>query len=375
MTRITGAAIRPYRLRLRAPHADARGEFGTRDGAILAVDTPAGPGLGDCAPLPGLSAPLADCLDQLAPAAQRLVGLALDEAWEWCRFELPRLDFPGPARAALEGAVTMPRARQLGQPPGALLLPGRPRRPAVPVNALVDRPDPGEALEQARAALAAGFAVLKVKVGADPDRDRALLRTLRTQLGSDWELRLDANGAWTPQTAADLLPDLRAAGVALIEQPFAPAGGAELPWMAEFRRESGIAVALDESCDAPAAAAAAIAASACDALVVKPSLVGLLAAAEIVAIAGDAGLPCIVTGAFESGVGLTAAMELAACLHDPLAACGLSTGLAVLDDPASGVPLPSRGWLAISAGGIWPAMATVAAAGGSPPEHVPGGVG
>lgn len=374
MNRITGAAIRPYRLRLRTPHVDAHGELGSRDGAILELESTLGPGLGDCAPLAGFSPPLEVCLELLAPAARELVGLTVAEAWAWCRVELQDRGLPGPVRAALEGAAAMARARELSQTVGSLLLPGRSRRAALPVNALIDRADPADAIEQARAALDSGFSVLKLKVGADPNRDRSLLRRLRQALGTGWELRLDANGAWTPEIAAGLLPDLRAAGVALIEQPFAPAGGAELAAMVEFRREARIPVAIDESCNSLAAAAGALEAGACDAFVVKPSLIGLLAAAEILTFAADSGVPCIVTGAFESGVGLAAAIELASGLHDPLMACGLATGLAVLDDPASGVPLPCQGSLEIPAGGIGPVLASAAAL-SSPAQHVPGGVG
>jgi L-Ala-D/L-Glu epimerase len=82
--------------------------------------------------------------------------------------------------------------------------------------------------------------ILKIKLGTPDDLPR--LKAVRAG-APDAKLIIDANEGWTPQTYLTLLPELCAAGVALIEQPF-PAG--EDDALAELARP--IAICADESC-------------------------------------------------------------------------------------------------------------------------------
>jgi L-alanine-DL-glutamate epimerase-like enolase superfamily enzyme len=92
-----------------------------------------------------------------------------------------------------------------------------------------------------RARRAGGFPALKIKVGGPADL--ATLRAVRDVY--DKPIRVDANTGWTPGVAVELLPELVALGVELIEQPF-PAG--RLDWMAEFQQRSSLPIVADESC-------------------------------------------------------------------------------------------------------------------------------
>jgi L-alanine-DL-glutamate epimerase-like enolase superfamily enzyme len=82
--------------------------------------------------------------------------------------------------------------------------------------------------------------ILKVKLGT-PD-DLARLQAVRAGAPKS-TLLVDANEGWTPDTYLSLLPHLRAAGVALVEQPF-PAGKDSV--LADLPRP--IPVCADESC-------------------------------------------------------------------------------------------------------------------------------
>lgn len=64
-----------------------------------------------------------------------------------------------------------------------------------------------------------GFRDVKVKVGGDPERDLAHVARLRRALGRRVDLRVDANGAWSPAQAAKVLPALAALDVSFVEQP------------------------------------------------------------------------------------------------------------------------------------------------------------
>src|SRR5690348_4329761 len=68
---------------------------------------------------------------------------------------------------------------------------------------------PEETLPQrARAAVAAGFDHLKVKVGADPERDLRRAQLVRDAIGPDCRLSLDANQAWNVEEAIDAVRTL-----------------------------------------------------------------------------------------------------------------------------------------------------------------------
>jgi L-alanine-DL-glutamate epimerase-like enolase superfamily enzyme len=91
-----------------------------------------------------------------------------------------------------------------------------------------------------RAARAAHFPALKIKVGGPSDL--ATLEAVREVFAGP--IRVDANTGWTPDDAVALLPDLVRLGVELIEQPF-PAG--RLDQLRALQAVSPIPIVADES--------------------------------------------------------------------------------------------------------------------------------
>jgi L-alanine-DL-glutamate epimerase-like enolase superfamily enzyme len=95
-----------------------------------------------------------------------------------------------------------------------------------------------------RAARAADFPALKIKLGGPSDL--ATLEAVRAVFSGP--IRVDANTGWIPEEAVDLLPELVRLGVELIEQPF-PAGRLDqLRWLQE---RSSLPLVADESCVLP----------------------------------------------------------------------------------------------------------------------------
>ncbi|HET9345958.1 MAG TPA: dipeptide epimerase [Candidatus Limnocylindrales bacterium] len=91
-----------------------------------------------------------------------------------------------------------------------------------------------------RAARAARFPALKIKVGGEAD-----LETLRAVRGVyDGPIRVDANTAWRLDEAIGLLPELVALGVELIEQPFPPR---RLDDLRRLQERSSLPIVTDES--------------------------------------------------------------------------------------------------------------------------------
>jgi L-alanine-DL-glutamate epimerase-like enolase superfamily enzyme len=121
-----------------------------------------------------------------------------------------------------------------------------------------------ETREAAAAAVEAGFPVLKVKLGTDPERDVATVDAVRAGAADagaaddDIRIRVDANEGWTPPEAIRACRALAERDVEFVEQPV-PA--ADHDGLARVRERSPLPIAADESCldasDVPRAAAAA----------------------------------------------------------------------------------------------------------------------
>jgi L-fuconate dehydratase len=74
----------------------------------------------------------------------------------------------------------------------------------------------------AREAVAAGFAMIKLKVGADPADDVRRLRLARSTVGPDIEIAVDANQRWDVAEAIDRVTELAPYGLRWIEEPTSP---------------------------------------------------------------------------------------------------------------------------------------------------------
>jgi O-succinylbenzoate synthase len=201
----------------------------------------------------------------------------------------------------------------------------------VPLNATIDAVDLGAAVAGAGAAIAAGFATLKLKAPSGEPAEALVdrLAAVRAAVGPAVRLRLDANGAWSLGEAAARLAAVAPLGLEYVEQPVA-----SLEAMAELRRRVAVPLAADELVASPAAAAAVLDAGAADVLVVKPARVGgPLVALGIARAAAGRGVPTVVSTLLETGVGLLAGLRVAAALDAAVSgAHGLATADLLVDD-------------------------------------------
>jgi L-alanine-DL-glutamate epimerase-like enolase superfamily enzyme len=147
-------------------------------------------------------------------------------------------DGPQGAKMALDGALHDWLGRRVGQPVHHLLGTDR----VTPPTSYTIGIDTVEGTAD-RARRAAGFHVLKVKVGGPGDLER--LQVVR-EAAPDATIRIDGNEGWDFATARDLTPELRALGVEFVEQPF-PADDADS--FHEYRALAGrLPVLIDEGC-------------------------------------------------------------------------------------------------------------------------------
>jgi O-succinylbenzoate synthase len=217
-----------------------------------------------------------------------------------------------------------------------------PLRDSVPVNVTVPAVGP----ERAHAIVSAsGCRTAKVKV-ADPGQteadDLARVEAVRDALGPGGAIRVDANAAWDVDTAAARIKALDGAvGLEYVEQPCP-----SLADMVALRRRIDVRIAADEVVRRSADPLRVDLREACDVVVLKAQPLGGVRAALRVAEAHA--LPCVVSSALESSVGIAAGVALAAALPELPFACGLATVALFTGDVSSTPLLPVDGELPVT---------------------------
>ncbi|MDM7890935.1 o-succinylbenzoate synthase [Curtobacterium caseinilyticum] len=211
---------------------------------------------------------------------------------------------------------------------------------SVPVNATV----PAVAPDDVAALLARypGCTTAKVKVaepGTTIDDDVARVAEVRRVMGAEAAVRVDANGLWSVDQATVALERLAPHGLQYAEQPCRT-----VPELAALRTRIaglGVAIAADESVRKASEPLAVARAGAADVLVVKAQPLGGVTAAQ--AVVAGAGLPCVVSSALDTSVGLGMGAFLAAAAMSPGYAAGLGTAAMFTADVTTSPLLPEDG--------------------------------
>jgi len=279
------------------PLVTARGVWPVREGLVVRLsDADGRVGFGEAAPIPGFSqetptrdyAWLRSAPDEMTPAELRHVPERL-ACLRWALFC---------AQEMMAGRLKPPaKVRKL--PMAALLPAGR-----AAVAALAERKK-------------AGYCVFKWKIGLEsPPQEFSLLEKLLAELPKGGRLRLDANGALGRREWAAWCDGLNALGpsaqaIEFFEQPLPSATGT-VAWR-EQKRLAAVApvpVALDEGVAGWSNQKCAHAVRWPGPLVVKPSLLG--DGEEFLHWRTKTGADLVYSSAFETSVGLQAALCLAA---------------------------------------------------------------
>jgi len=214
------------------------------------------------------------------------------------------IGFNASARAAVSAALHDLAAKRLGVPLHRMwgLDPS-----ASPPTSFTISIAPDEATLRQRVREAAGYPVLKIKLGSSWD-DR-IMRIVR-EMEPGKVLRVDANAAWTPKHALRMIPLLHELGVEFVEQPLP---GHDVEGLRFVRERSTLPIIADESClvstDIPALAGAV------DGINIKLAKCGgLREALRMVATARAHGMSVMCGCMVESSLGITAAAHLAPLL-------------------------------------------------------------
>ena len=199
----------------------------------------------------------------------------------------------------------------------------------IEINGLIWMGDRETMLQRIRAKLDAGFHCIKVKIGAiDFQSELDLLKFIRRRFGrEDVELRVDANGAFAPETALERLDALAKYDLHSIEQPIRQGQWRE---MARLCARTPVPIALDEELIGVNDAGPKrdlLEAIRPRYIILKPALAGGFSGTEEwIRLAEARGIGWWVTSALESNIGLSALAQWTYGLQNPMPQ-GLGTGL------------------------------------------------
>jgi O-succinylbenzoate synthase len=217
-----------------------------------------------------------------------------------------------------------------------------PVRSRIPVNCTVPVVGPEKAHE---IVARSGCSTAKVKVAESTlAEDCARLEAVRDALGPQGFVRVDANMMWDVDTAVTAIKamDRAAGGLQYVEQPCRT-----LDELAEVRRKVTVPIAADESIRKAEDPLKVAVSGAADLAVIKVAPLG--GVRKALEVAEACGLPCVVSSALETSVGMAAGVALAAALPELDYACGLAT-LQLLDgDVTSDSLVPVDGYLPVLA--------------------------
>ena len=321
------------------PAGTSRGIYTTRQSYFLTLTDDSMPGIkgvGECAPLPKLSC---DDLPDYETILHQICKLV--ESTDKIPYDLLR---PYPSILfGLETAFAQLKAH------GSTMLFDTPfgrGEEGIRINGLVWMGNFDEMAERLEAKLRQGFHCVKLKIGAiDFEKEIELIRHIRESFDKrQVELRVDANGAFTPKNALQHLETLAKYDIHSIEQPIK-----QHQWedMAHLCTASPLPIALDEELIGVNVAAmkeALLDTIRPQYIVLKPSLHGgMRGTEEWIRLAHARGIGSWITSALESNAGLNAIAQLCAKLYGPHVSTpqGLGTGLLFTDNIT--MPLTIRG--------------------------------
>lgn len=312
------ASYKKYILNFKQASGTSRGVLRTKETYFIILENEGKIGYGETGLFRGLSADDRPDYEAKLVWACNHIHLGLSELLVQL-IEFPSIQF------GLEQAFL-----SLGSTTGFDLFPSdfTKKKASIPINGLVWMGSETFMQEQIASKLKAGFTTIKMKIGAiDFETELKLLKAIRNQYSSkEITLRVDANGAFTPENALSKLERLASLEIHSIEQPIKQG---QLKAMKELCKQTPVPIALDEELIGVFNAEAKqqiIEEINPQYIILKPSLVGgIKGSNEWIDLANKQNIPYWITSALESNIGLNAISQYTYTLGVTLPQ-GLGTG-------------------------------------------------
>lgn len=312
-------------LHFKQPAGTSRGTYTTRNVWYILLTDTGSPryGVGECAPLPNLSCDDVPCYEEILANSCR----HFEKTGTIHREEL--INYPSILFGMETALLHLNSGWRLY--PETSFSKGK---AGIPINGLIWMGNFDEMYQRIQEKIQKGFRCIKLKIGAiDFEKELELLAHIRRHFTPEQiELRVDANGAFTPTDALEKLHRLSEFHLHSIEQPIRAGQWKE---MAALCASTPFPVALDEELigintrDRKIELLETIRPQY---IILKPSLHGGISGSEEwMELAAERGIGSWATSALESNIGLNAIAQWCATWQ-PTLPQGLGTGLLFTDN-------------------------------------------
>ncbi|WP_027385108.1 o-succinylbenzoate synthase [Epilithonimonas caeni] len=310
------AKFHQYILNFKRPSGTSRGVLNTKETYFIEISEDDKKGIGECSLFRGLSFDDDDDYEDALEWACRNINLKLEELQEEL-INHPSIIF-GIEQALLnlehQGDLYFPSDFTDG-------------KDSIKINGLIWMGDADYMQSQIEDKLNNNFTCIKLKIGTDWDSEKEILRSLRKKYPKDKiELRVDANGAFSPEQAKIVLQELANLEIHSIEQPI-QAGNWQA--MAELCKNTPTPIALDEeligvlNIESKKELLKEINPQY---IILKPSLIGGFSGSdEWINLAEKNNIGWWITSALESNIGLNSIAQYTYLKQNPMPQ-GLGTG-------------------------------------------------
>lgn len=315
---IMKASYQRYILNFKQPSGTSRGVMTTKETWFIILEKNGKKGVGECGILRGSSIDdrpnyeekLKWVCNNINQGEEKLVNLLVD----WPSIQIG-LEMAFQSLISEDSFNIFPSKFVLGSD-------------SIPINGLVWMGEEDFMRKQVKDKIEAGFSCIKLKIGAiDFDTELDILKSIRKEFSvSDIELRVDANGAFSPDEALEKLKRLAEYQLHSIEQPIKPQ---QFEAMARLCEVSPLDIALDEELIGvffDNKREALIKTIKPQYIILKPSLVGGFSSSQRwITIAEQHNVKWWITSALESNIGLNAIAQWAYTLNNEMPQ-GIGTG-------------------------------------------------
>ena len=310
------AKFYPYTLNFKRPSGTSRGVLNTKETYFIEVFEDDKKGIGECALFRGLSFDDDDDYEAALEWTCRNINLSIDDLRE----EL--VNHPSIIFGVEQALLNLQHQNEFYFP--SEFTEGK---DSIKINGLIWMGTSDYMKEQLEEKLSKGFSCIKLKIGVDWNAEKQILKSLREQFPNDKiELRVDANGAFSPEQAKIVLQELAELHIHSIEQPI-QAGNWKA--MAELCHSTPTPIALDEELIGVLnyeSKKTLIKEINPQYIILKPALVGGFSGSdEWIQLAEQNNIGWWITSALESNIGLNAIAQYTYTKNNPMPQ-GLGTG-------------------------------------------------
>ena len=310
------AKFYPYTLNFKRPSGTSRGVLNTKETYFIEVFEDDKKGIGECALFRGLSFDEDDDYEAALEWTCRNINLSIDDLRE----EL--VNHPSIIFGVEQALLNLQHQNEFYFP--SEFTEGK---DSIKINGLIWMGTSDYMKEQLEEKLSKGFSCIKLKIGVDWNAEKQILKSLREQFPKDKiELRVDANGAFSPEQAKIVLQELAELHIHSIEQPI-QAGNWKA--MAELCHSTPTPIALDEELIGVLnyeSKKTLIKEIKPQYIILKPALVGGFSGSdEWIQLAEQNNIGWWITSALESNIGLNAIAQYTYIKNNPMPQ-GLGTG-------------------------------------------------